>query len=138
VVAVDALKALGLCGDNVYTGCAAACAARSATALTGTIQTDTSNGEFIVSYEFAERDLVHIRNVLGYLERSAGYVCQTDAGAVVSLDHWRARVRAILVMPLPPVHIEKQAKDLLGRLDHLEGHHHRGTSGDARSLSSAL
>ncbi|WP_322049587.1 hypothetical protein [Paraburkholderia sp. J67] len=73
-----------------------------------------------MSFEFAERDLVHIRNVLGYLERSADFVRQTEAGAIVSLGYWRARVRAILVLPRLPFHIEKQAKELLMRLDRLE------------------
>jgi hypothetical protein len=73
-----------------------------------------------VSYEFAERDLLHIRNVLGYLERSTDFVRQTEASAVVSLGYWRARVRSIQVMPHLPMHIDKQAKELLRRLDHLE------------------
>ncbi|MBN3858147.1 MULTISPECIES: hypothetical protein [unclassified Paraburkholderia] len=73
-----------------------------------------------MSFEFAERDLAHIRNVLGYLERSTDFVRQTEAGAVVSLGYWRARVRAIQVMPLLPMHIDKQAKELIGRLDRLE------------------
>jgi hypothetical protein len=81
---------------------------------------DTNNGESIVSYEFAERDLLHIRNVLGYLERSTDFVRQTEASAVVSLGYWRARVRSIQVMPHLPMHIDKQAKELLRRLDHLE------------------
>ncbi|NIE64190.1 hypothetical protein [Burkholderia sp. Ax-1719] len=73
-----------------------------------------------MSFEFAERDLLHIRNVLGYLERSADFVRQTEVNAVVSLGYWRARVRAIQVMPQLPMHIDKQAKELLRRLDHLE------------------
>ena len=83
----------------------------------------TDNGESIVSYDFAEQDLVHIRNVLGYLECSADYVRQTEADAVVSPDYWRARVRAIVVMPSLPMHIETQAKELLVRIDRLERMH---------------
>lgn len=73
-----------------------------------------------MSFEFAERDLLHIRNVLGYLERSVDFVRQTEANAVVSLGYWRARIRTIQVMPQLPMHIDKQAKELLRRLDHLE------------------
>ncbi|WP_322049977.1 hypothetical protein [Paraburkholderia bannensis] len=73
-----------------------------------------------MSFDFAERDLTHIRNVLGYLERSTDFVRQTEANAVVSLGYWRARVRAIQVMPQLPMHIDKQAKELMLRLDHLE------------------
>lgn len=81
-----------------------------------------------MSFEFAERDLQHIRNVLGYLERSADFVRQTEANAVISLGYWRARVRAIQVMPLLPMHIDKQAKELLGRLDRLESARQDGQS----------
>ncbi|MBB3259171.1 hypothetical protein F4827_004045 [Paraburkholderia bannensis] len=73
-----------------------------------------------MSFEFAERDLLHIRNVLGYLERSADFVRQTEANAVIGLGYWRARVRAIQVMPQLPMHIDKQAKELLRRLDQLD------------------
>ena len=43
-----------------------------------------------------------------------------EKGTLLNLDYWRARVRAILGIPLLATHIEKQAKDLLGRLDRLE------------------
>ncbi|HEV3427011.1 MAG TPA: hypothetical protein VG320_03940 [Paraburkholderia sp.] len=94
-----------------------------------------------MSFEFAERDLQHIRNVLGYLERSADFVRQTEANAVISLGYWRARVRAIQVMPLLPMHIDKQAKELLGRLDRLESAREGSQSGtkkkpEARPLAS--
>lgn len=81
---------------------------------------DTTNRESIVSSEFAERDLAHIRNVLSHLEHSADSVRAAEIGTVISLSYWRTRLRAILAMPLLPMHIEKQAKDLLGRLDRLE------------------
>jgi hypothetical protein len=73
-----------------------------------------------VIHAFAERDLAHIRNVLSYLERSADYVRQTEPGAVVGLSYWRARVSAIVALPLLPMHIEAQAKQLLGRIDRLQ------------------
>jgi len=72
-----------------------------------------------VGYDFAEKDLAHIGNVLGHLEHSADSVRAIEAGAVVGLDYWRARVNTILAMPLLPMHIERQAKDLLARLERL-------------------
>jgi hypothetical protein len=87
--------------------------------LTGTTGR-TNNKESIVIHAFAEQDLAHIRNVLSYLERSADYVRQTEPGAVVSVSYWRARVSAIIALPLPPLHIEAQAKELLGRIDRLQ------------------
>ncbi|MEM5316716.1 hypothetical protein [Paraburkholderia sp. JHI869] len=73
-----------------------------------------------MSDEFAERDLAHIRNVLTHLEHSADCVRAIETGAMVNLNYWRARVSAILAAPLLPLHIEKQAKDLLARLDRIE------------------
>ncbi|WP_233858170.1 hypothetical protein [Paraburkholderia sp. HD33-4] len=86
-----------------------------------------------MSYELAEQDLAHIRHVLDYLECSTRYVYQVEGGAVASLNYWRGRVRMTLVMPLLPMHIEKQAKALLCRMDSLEGTHRReGASSNAR------
>jgi hypothetical protein len=91
-----------------------------------------------VSDEFAERDLAHIRSVLTHLEHSADSVRAIETGAMVNLNYWRVRVQAILAMPLLPVHIEKQAKDLLSRLDRLERPGpSAGAGGDAASLFSA-
>ena len=70
--------------------------------------------------EFAERDLVHIRNVLSHLEHSPDSVRAIEKAAVVNMSYWRGRVLAILAIPLLSMHVEKQAKDLLGRLDRLE------------------
>ncbi|MEX3962817.1 hypothetical protein AB4Y42_11460 [Paraburkholderia sp. EG286B] len=75
-----------------------------------------------MSDEFAEKDLAHIRHVLSHLEHSADSVRAIETGAMVNLSYWRDRVRAILAMPLLPMHIEKQAKDLLARLDRIEKH----------------
>ncbi|WP_322032729.1 hypothetical protein [Paraburkholderia sp. J76] len=73
-----------------------------------------------MSSEFAERDLAHIRNVLVHLEHSADSIRAKEKGTVVSLSYWRKRLEGILAMPLLPIHAEKQAKDLLARLDRLE------------------
>ncbi|MCP3711662.1 hypothetical protein M3I54_32725 [Paraburkholderia sp. CNPSo 3274] len=73
-----------------------------------------------MSDELAERDLAHIRNVLSHLEHSADSVRAVESGTVVNLSYWRARVHTILAIPLLPMHIEKQAKDLVNRLDRLE------------------
>lgn len=81
---------------------------------------DTTYRDSIVSSEFAERDLAHIRTVLSHLEHSADSIRAKEKGTVVSLDYWRKRLRGILAMPLLPMHVEKQAKDLLARLDTLE------------------
>lgn len=74
----------------------------------------------IVGYDFAEKDLAHIQNILGHLEHTAGNDRAAAVGAVISLEYWRARVRTLLALPLLPIHIEKQAKALLARLDRLE------------------
>jgi hypothetical protein len=81
---------------------------------------DRENGAPIMRDDFAERDLVHIRNVLSHLEHSADSVRAMEKATVVNLNYWRGRVRAILAIPLLSTHVEKQAKDLLGRLDRLE------------------
>jgi hypothetical protein len=73
-----------------------------------------------VGYDFAEKDLAHIRNVLNHIERPVGTERARYADAVIGVDYWRARIRAILAMPRLPIHIEKLAKELLGRLDQLE------------------
>ncbi|HKT93995.1 MAG TPA: hypothetical protein VJS18_17660 [Paraburkholderia sp.] len=85
-----------------------------------------------MSSEFAERDLAHIRNVLSHLEHSADSIAAMETGTVVSLGYWRTRLRGILAMPLLPMHIEKQAKDLLGRLDRLETPVHREAGGHSQ------
>ncbi|WP_233888726.1 hypothetical protein [Paraburkholderia flagellata] len=87
-----------------------------------------------MSDEFAERDLAHIRNVLSHLEHSADSVRGIETGAMVNLNYWRDRVRSILARPLLPMHIEKQAKDLLARLDRIERpESYAGASGHAAS-----
>ena len=91
----------------------------------------TKNGESIVSYDFVEKDLAHIRNVLNYLEHSAGNLHACETGATIDLHWWRARIQAVLATPLLPSHIERQARDLLVRLDHLPDQSGLRT-GDAR------
>lgn len=99
---------------------------------------DTGDGETFMSDEFAERDLAHIRSVLIHLEHSADSVRAIETGAMVNLNYWRDRVLGILAMPLLPMHIEKQAKDLLGRLDRLERPRcDAGTGGNAASFFRA-
>jgi hypothetical protein len=103
------------------------------------ITTANNNGESIVIHAFAERDLAHIRNALGYLERCADYVRQTEPGAVVSVSYWHARVSAIVALPSLPLQIEMQAKELLGRIDRLEAARQSAEDRkDVRPLSSAL
>jgi hypothetical protein len=77
-----------------------------------------------VGYDFAEKDLAHIRNVLNYLEHSADFLRAYDSGTIIGVNYWRARIRTILAMPRLPIQIELQAIDLLGRLDHLEDSRH--------------
>ncbi len=88
-------------------------------AANAAVHKHAKNGESIVSYDFVEKDLAHIRNVLNYLEHSAGYLHACETGAAIDLRWWRARIQAVLAMPLLPIHIERQARDLLSRLDHL-------------------
>lgn len=72
-----------------------------------------------MGYDFAEKDLAHIRNVLNHLEHPAGSEHMCETGAVIDLHYWRARIQVILAGPLLPLHIEKQGRDLLSRLDRL-------------------
>ncbi|WP_156992570.1 hypothetical protein [Paraburkholderia oxyphila] len=91
-----------------------------------------------MSDEFAERDLAHIRNVLSHLEHPADSVRVMEKGPVDNLSDWRARVRTILVIPLLPMHMERQARDLPGHLVRLERPRRcAGASGDPASLFSA-
>jgi len=86
----------------------------------GTLHQQINNRDFVVSYDFAEKDLAHIRNVLSFLEHSNRNLGACDAGAVIGLHWWRARIQAVLAMPRLPIHVERQARDLLCRLDDLE------------------
>lgn len=72
-----------------------------------------------MSHDFEEKDLAHIRNVLNHLEHPAGNLRTYETGALIDLHWWRARIQAVLAMPLLPAHIEKQASELLARLDQL-------------------
>jgi hypothetical protein len=73
-----------------------------------------------VSYELAERDLAHIRDVLTHLEREAEMARVDRAGKGIGLNYWRSRILEDLAVPLLPVHLEKQARELLVRLDRLQ------------------
>ena len=83
-----------------------------------------------MSYDFAEQELAHLRNVVGHLEHVADCTRACEGGSMPGLSYWRARVRPILATSSLPTHLEKQAKDLLGRLARLEDLQHRArTSG---------
>ncbi|WP_028220362.1 hypothetical protein [Paraburkholderia oxyphila] len=73
-----------------------------------------------MSYDFAEKDLAHICHVLSHLEQSAAGARIPETGPMANLDYWHARVRAILAMPMLSTHVQKQAKELLGRLERLK------------------
>lgn len=73
-----------------------------------------------MSYDFAEHDLAHICHVLSHLEQSTAGSRIPETGPMANLDYWQARVRAILATPALPAHAQKQAKDLLGRLERLK------------------
>ena len=91
-----------------------------------------------MSHDFAEQDLAHIRNVVSHLEHAVEGADVMQAGSVASLNYWRARVTTILAAPLLPMHIEKQAKDVLRRLDRLDDASRcERTGGDTPSPYSA-
>lgn len=73
-----------------------------------------------MSYDFAEKDLAHIRHVLSHLEQSAAGAQVVENGPMSSLDYWQARIRVILAMPTLPAQAQKQARDLLARLERLK------------------
>jgi hypothetical protein len=83
-----------------------------------------------VSYDFVERDLAHIQNVVGVLERSIENMQLMETGPVLSLTYWRTRVTAILATPSLPLHMGKQARELLGRLDCLDEPRRRNACGN--------
>jgi hypothetical protein len=85
----------------------------------------TDNGDFVVSYDLVEKDLAHIRNVISFLEHSNRNLGACDAEAVIGLHWWRARIQAVLAMPRLPIHVERQARDMLCRLNELEGSRRR-------------
>lgn len=73
-----------------------------------------------MTYDFAETDLAHLRDVVCHLEHSAHDGCASDAGKALGVNYWRARVLEILATPRVPIYLEKEAKDLLDRLDRLK------------------
>ncbi|CAG9243399.1 hypothetical protein [Paraburkholderia unamae] len=91
-----------------------------------------------MSYDYSEQDLVHIRHVVDHLEHEVEGARVAQNGSIASLNYWRARVTTILATPSLPMHVEKQARDLLGRLDCLcDARRGAGTGGNARSFFSA-
>ncbi|CAG9252259.1 conserved hypothetical protein [Paraburkholderia unamae] len=86
-----------------------------------------------MSYDFAEQDLVHIRSVVSHFEHEVDRARDTETGTVASLKYWRSRVTTILATPSLPMHIERQARDVLGRLDRLDDAGRRNRTGDARA-----
>ncbi|CAB3803866.1 hypothetical protein LMG28688_05856 [Paraburkholderia caffeinitolerans] len=77
-----------------------------------------------MTYDFAETDLAHIRHIVDHLEHSTRGGCVPDVDKAFGVNYWRARVQEILVMPRVPFHIEKEARDLLDRLDRLKPSRH--------------
>lgn len=73
-----------------------------------------------MGYDSGESELMHISKVLGHLEYSAESRRALEGEAIADLNYWRARVRDVLAKPHLPIHIEKQAKALLARIDRLE------------------
>ncbi|CAG9267964.1 hypothetical protein [Paraburkholderia unamae] len=86
-----------------------------------------------MSYDFAEQDLVHIRSVVSHFEHAVDRARDIEPGSVASLNYWRARVTTILATPTLPMHVEKQARDVLGLLDRLDDACRCDRSGDARA-----
>ena len=84
-----------------------------------------------MSHDFAEQDLAHIRSVISHFEHAADGVRVIETGSVTSLNYWRDRVTTILTMPSLPMHIERQARDVLGRLDRLDDACRHDRTGDA-------
>jgi len=80
-------------------------------------------------HDHAEKELNHINAAISHLEhlRAGGEIAPTSA--VVQVDYWRTRIRAVLALPAIPGHIAKQGSVLLARLDSFPVAH----SGDARA-----
>jgi hypothetical protein len=72
-----------------------------------------------LTYDFAETDLAHLRDIVCHLEHSAHGGCAPDVGKALGVNYWRSRVQEILATPRVPIHLEKEARDLLDRLDRL-------------------
>ncbi|WP_321930759.1 hypothetical protein [Paraburkholderia guartelaensis] len=86
-----------------------------------------------MSCDFAEQDLAHIRSVVSHFEHAADGARVIETGSVTSLNYWRDRVTTILAMRSLPMHIERQARDVLGRLDRLDDACRQHRTGDARA-----
>ena len=77
-----------------------------------------------MTYDFAEADLAHIRHIVDHLEHSTHGGCVPDVDKAFGVNYWRVRVQEILAMPRVPVHLEKEARELLDRLDRLKPSRH--------------
>ena len=77
-----------------------------------------------MTYDFAETDLAHIRHIIDHLEHSTQGGCVSDADTAFGVNYWRTRVQEILTMPQVPFQLEKEAKELLDRLNRLDALRH--------------
>lgn len=82
-----------------------------------------------MSFTLLENDLAHIRSVLNHLERRALERSPNQPGREIGLYYWRARIGAILAMPMLPVYLRKQAEELLARLERVDGRQQRVLTG---------
>lgn len=77
-----------------------------------------------LTYDFAETDLAHIRHIVDHLEHSTHDGCVPDVDKAFGVNYWRSRVQEILAMPRVPFQLEKEARELLDRLNRLDALRH--------------
>ncbi len=64
----------------------------------------------------AQKELDHIKSMIFHLERQRAEKF-APTSAVVEIDYWRTRIRAVLKVPYTSRQITDQASVLLARLD---------------------
>ena len=67
-------------------------------------------------HDHAQKELDHINAVISHLEHRGARSEIAPTSAVVQVDYWRTRIRAVLTLPDTPKRITDQAAILLARL----------------------
>ena len=83
-------------------------------------------------HDHAQKELDHINAVISHLEHRGARSEIAPTSAVVQVDYWRTRIRAVLALPSIPGHIAKQGSVLLARLDSIRAAQRNGAGHDPR------
>ena len=83
-------------------------------------------------HDHAQKELNHINAMISHLEHQGARGEMAPTSAVMQVDYWRTRIRAVLALPSMPGHIAKQGSVLLARLDSIRAAQHNGAGRDRR------